>query len=214
MFDLPGLITTFGYTALLFITFAESGVFIGFLLPGDSLLFTAGFLASQGHLDIGLVILLTFIGAVTGDSFGYAFGRHVGPRLFHRKDSFLFHKDHLKRAEVFYERHGGKTIILARFLPFIRTFAPIVAGIGSMKYSHFLFYNVTGGIIWAGGLSLAGFFLGSLIPNIDHYLLPIIILIIVLSTLPGIFHVLRDPSSRAALIQFIKHITGKIRQKR
>ncbi len=203
MFDLIDLLKTFGYTAILFITFAESGVFLGFLLPGDSLLFTAGFLASQGHLDIIWVLLLAFLGAITGDSVGYAFGRQVGPRLFRRKDSLLFHRDHLKRAQAFYEQYGGKTIVLARFLPFIRTFAPIVAGIGSMKYSHFVFYNVIGGFIWAFGLSLTGFFLGNLIPNIDRYLLPIILLIIIVSALPGIVHLLRDPHSRTIIRKFL-----------
>ncbi len=206
MFDIIDLLKSFGYIALLFITFAESGIFIGFFLPGDSLLFSAGFLASQGHLNIIWVLVLSFIGAVAGDSVGYTFGRQVGPRLFRKKDSILFHKDHLKRAQAFYEKHGGKTIILARFLPFIRTFAPIVAGIGSMKYSQFAFYNVLGGFLWAVGLSLAGYFLGSLIPNIDRFLIPIILLIIALTSLPGIIHVLANPTTRTAIWKFIKKI--------
>lgn len=186
MFDLANILTTFGYAALFGIVFAESGLLVGFLLPGDSLLFTAGLLASQGHFNILVVLLLSFVGAVTGDAVGYMFGRHIGPRLFYKQDSLLFNKDHLRRAQSFYEKHGGKTIILARFMPFVRTFAPIVAGIGSMKYGQFAFYNIIGGLLWSVGLCLAGYFLGNLIPNIDEYLLPIIILIVVFTTLPAI----------------------------
>lgn len=203
MFNITDLLTNVGYLGLFLIIFSESGLLVGFFLPGDSLLFSAGFLASQGHLNIAIVVLLTTIAAITGDSVGYSFGHHVGRKLFRRKDSLFFHQDHLKRAQTFYERHGGKTIILARFLPFIRTFAPIVAGMGNMKYSRFLAYNITGGILWAAGLSLAGYFLGNLIPNIDRYLLPVVVGIILVSILPGLFHILRDPGSRAMIIRFL-----------
>ncbi|MDP2656444.1 MAG: VTT domain-containing protein [bacterium] len=201
MFDLPTFLTHAGYVGLFLIVFSESGLFIGFLFPGDSLLFTAGFLASQGHLNIAIVVFLTMIGAIAGDTVGYAFGHHVGRKLFKRKNSIFFHQDHLKKAQRFYERHGGKTIILARFIPVIRTFAPIVAGMGSMKYSRFLTYNIIGGTLWAAGLSLLGYFLGSLIPNVDRYLLPIIFFIIVISILPGIIHLFRDPASRSLIFE-------------
>ena len=191
MFDLISLIKTAGYLGLFGIVFAESGLFIGFFLPGDSLLFTAGFLASQNFLDIKILIPLTFFAAILGDSFGYAFGNKIGYKLFNKKNSFLFHRDHLERAQKFYEKNGGKDIILARFMPIVRTFAPILAGVGKMKYSTFLFYNVIGGFLWAVGLTSMGYFLGNVIPNIDKYLLPIIGLIIFLSILPSAIHILK-----------------------
>lgn len=204
MFDLISLIKTAGYVGLLGIVFAESGLFIGFFLPGDSLLFTAGFLASQGFLDLILLIALTFAGAVLGDSFGYTFGRKVGWRIFNKEDSLLFHKDHLERAQKFYQKHGGKAIILARFMPVVRTFAPILAGVGKMRYSTFLFYNIIGGALWAVGLTLLGYYLGSIIPNIDKYLLPIIALIIFLSVLPSIIHILKNKKERRQIAEFIR----------
>ena len=135
--DLISLIKTAGYLGLFFIVFAESGLFIGFFLPGDSLLFTAGFLASQGYLNIWILAPLMFVAAVLGDNFGYAFGKKVGPALFNKEDSFLFHKDHLVKANDFYAKHGPKTIVMARFLPIVRTFAPILAGVGKMEYKTF-----------------------------------------------------------------------------
>ena len=185
------LIQSFGYIGLFVIVFAESGLFIGFFLPGDSLLFTAGILASQGYLDIILLIPLLFIAAVLGDTFGYAFGRKVGPAIFHREDSWLFHKRHIESARMFYERHGSKTIVLARFMPIVRTFAPIVAGIGKMRYSTFLLFIEIGAALWAIGLTLLGYYLGKTIPGIDDYILPIILFIVFLSILPGIVQVLR-----------------------
>lgn len=190
-FDIQALIQAAGYIGLFGIIFAESGLFFGFFLPGDSLLFTAGFLASQGFLNIVWLALITFVAAVLGDNVGYAFGRRVGPRIFKRQDSFWFHQDHLRKAEVFYEQHGGKTLILARFMPVVRTFAPIVAGVGRMNYRTFLFYNVIGGFLWAVGLTLLGYFLGKSIPDVDKYLLPIIVGIIVVSFIPSIVHLLR-----------------------
>lgn len=142
--ELQTLIETVGYAGIFAIVFAESGLLFGFFLPGDSLLFTAGFLASQGIFNIFILSSGCFLAAVFGDSVGYMFGHKVGRRLFHKKESFFFHKDNLQKAEIFYEKHGGKTIILARFLPFIRTFAPIVAGIGNMHYPTFLVYNNSG----------------------------------------------------------------------
>lgn len=180
-----------GYTGLFAVVFAESGLLIGFFFPGDSLLFTAGLLASQGTLNITVVIVGSVIAAIAGDSVGYAFGRRIGPRLFQREDSRFFKHSHLERAHAFYERHGGKTLILARFIPVVRTFAPIVAGIGQMKYGAFLSYNVVGGLLWAVGLPVLGFQLGERIPNIDRYILPILAVIIVLSVLPPALQVLR-----------------------
>lgn len=207
MFDLVALIKAVGYLGLFGIVFAESGLFIGFFLPGDSLLFTAGFLASQGFLDLKILMLITFAGAVLGDNFGYAFGKKVGHRIFNKDDSLLFHRAHLARAQKFYLRHGGKTLILARFMPVVRTFAPILAGVGKMKYKTFFLYNITGGFLWATGLTWAGHYLGSIIPNVDKYLLPIIGLIVFLSILPSLIHVLKNPTYRREILEFIKSKT-------
>ena len=194
--DLTSLIKGVGYVGLFFIIFAESGLFIGFFLPGDSLLFTAGFLASQGYLHIVPLALLTFAAAVLGDNFGYAFGKKVGPAIFNKEDSLLFHKDHLVTAQAYYKKYGGKTIVLARFIPVVRTFAPIVAGAGEMKYSQFFLFNLIGALIWGLGMPLLGYFLGSTVPNIDQYLVPIIILIIFGSLIPPVTHFLKEKHHR------------------
>lgn len=194
-FDLEKLIQTIGYFGIFAMVFAESGLLIGIFFPGDSLLFTAGFLASTGVFNIYFLALFCFVAAVLGDNVGYAFGKRYGPRIFKKEDSFWFHKKHLERAEKFYEKHGGKTIILARFTPIIRTFAPIVAGVGRMDYKTFFIYNLVGGFLWAVGISFAGYFLGKSIPNVDKYLLPIILLIIFASLLPTMFHLVREKFS-------------------
>jgi membrane-associated protein len=204
--DLAQIIRTIGYLGVFAIVFAESGLFFGFFLPGDSLLFTAGFLASQGVFDIGVLAVGCFIAAVAGDQVGYVFGRRVGRPLFHREDSIFFHRKHLDRAERFYEKHGGKAIILARFMPVVRTFAPIVAGVGEMNYRRFVTFNVVGGALWGVGLTFAGYFFGSMIPDVDKYLLPIIFLIVVISVLPPALHVLRDPEQRQSLFDGLRRL--------
>ena len=190
--DLIELIKAAGYFGLFAIIFAESGLFVGFFLPGDSLLFTAGFLASQGFLNIWALAPLMFLAAILGDNFGYAFGKKVVPTIFNLEDSLIFHKGHVERARVFYEKHGAKTLVLARFLPVIRTFAPILAGVGKMHYRTFFFYNVIGAILWALGLTWLGYFLGATIPGVDKYLIPIILAIIVLSGLPTLIHIIKN----------------------
>lgn len=202
--QLETILPTIGYMGIFAIVFAESGLLIGFFLPGDSLLFTAGFLASQDIFHIGILAVGCFIAAVVGDSVGYIFGKKVGRRIFHKSDSFLFHKDHIIKAERFYEKHGGKTIVLARFVPIIRTFAPIVAGVGRMHYPTFLLYNIIGGLLWAVGLTVAGYLLGNLIPEVDKYLLPIVGVIVLVSILPQSIHILKDPNNRQEIIKFIK----------
>lgn len=191
-FDLLQIVKTFGYLGVWGIVFAESGLLIGFFLPGDSLLFTAGFVASQGFLNITLLILGAFICAVLGDNVGYVTGHKFGRRLFRREDSWMFHKKHLVSAQNFYDKHGKKAIVLARFMPIVRTFAPIVAGIGAMKYSTFVAYNVIGGLIWTAGVTLLGYYLGQVIPDVDKYLLPIILVIVVVSIAPSIFHLYQE----------------------
>ena len=178
------IIKTLGILGIFFIIFAESGLFFGFFLPGDSLLFTAGFLASQGFLNINLLVWGSFFFAILGDSVGYWFGKKVGPKIFCKEDSLFFHKNHIIRAQNFYNKYGNKTIFLARFVPIIRTFAPIVAGVGQMRYKNFIFYNILGGFTWSFGITYLGFSLGNIIPDVDKYFLPIILIIIFISFLP------------------------------
>ena len=176
----------FATIGLLLIVFAESGLLIGFFLPGDSLLFTAGLLASRNESGLHLPVLLVgcFVAAVLGDQVGYVFGKRVGPSLFRREDSRLFKQEYVDRTKDFFERHGPKTILLARFVPVVRTFAPILAGVGEMPYRTFFRFNIIGGFVWAVGVITAGYVLGSAIPNIDQYLLPIIFVIVLLSVIP------------------------------
>lgn len=192
MFDLPVLIKSFGYLGVFGAVFAESGMLIGFFLPGDSLLFTAGFLASQGFGNIWILAMGSFAAAVAGDSVGYAFGKKVGPMVFARPRSRLFDPGHAIRAREFYSRHGGKALILARFMPVVRTFVPILAGVGQMRYPTFFFYNVAGGFLWAVGLSLSGYAFGSVIPNVDRYVIPVVAVIMIASVAPPLIHVMRQ----------------------
>jgi membrane-associated protein len=193
-FDLPQLIKSLGYFGVWGIVFAESGLLIGFFLPGDSLLFTAGFIASQGYLNIAVLIFGAFVCAVLGDNVGYATGYRFGRKLFQKEESWFFHKKNLVKTQSFYDKHGKKTLVLARFMPIVRTFAPIVAGIGAMHYRTFMSYNLIGGLLWTLGITLLGYFLGKVIPaeQIDKYLLPIILGIIILSIVPSIIHLIQE----------------------
>jgi membrane-associated protein len=191
--DLESTLQTVGLVGLLVIIFAESGLLIGFFLPGDSLLFTAGLLSSQGHLaPLPVILLGCFLAAVTGDQVGYMFGARVGPSLFRRPDSKIFKQEYVDKARAYFERHGSKTIVLARFVPIVRTFAPILAGVGDMQYRTFVTFNVLGGLLWAVGVTSLGYILGESIPDIDKYLLPVIALIVLLSVLPVAIEILRS----------------------
>ncbi len=200
--DPQTIIRTGGLVLITAIIFAECGLLIGFFLPGDSLLFTAGFLASQNvvGLDIWTLSVLCGIAAALGPLVGYWYGNLWGPRLFSREDSFLFRKQHLVRAHEFYERHGGKALIIARFMPVVRTFAPVVAGMAAMDYRRFVVYTVVGAVVWAVGMSWLGFFLGSLIPDAGKYLEYIVALIIVVSIAPPIIHLLRERQRNKATL--------------
>jgi membrane-associated protein len=173
-----------GYVALVAIVFTETGLLLGFFLPGDSLLITAGLVAAAGGLDIWLLSVLLCAAAIAGDSVGYAIGYRAGPHIFTRENSRWFNRRHLERTREFYERHGGKTIVLARFIPIIRTFAPVVAGVGRMEYRRFLAYNVLGGIGWVLSLTWAGYLLGRTIPDIGRYIHIVIGVVILLSLIP------------------------------
>jgi membrane-associated protein len=186
MFDIVALVTAAGYLGIFAIVFAESGLLIGFFFPGDSLLFTAGILSAAGLFNIWLLAPLVFVAAVLGDNAGYLIGKKAGEKLFQKEDSFFFRRSHVEKTKKFFEDYGTKAIILARFVPIARTFAPTLAGVGEMRYRTFFLYNLIGGALWGFGLPLAGYFLGSVIPDVDRYLLPIILGIIFVSLLPVI----------------------------
>jgi len=189
--SVEALVTAGGYLGVFAMIFAESGLLVGAVLPGDSLLFTAGLLAAQGFFAIIPLAALAAAAAILGDNVGYAFGRRVGARLFTRPRSRFFRPEYVEKAGVFYDTHGPRAIMFGRFIPIVRTFAPIIAGVGKMPYGTFLFYNILGGIVWGAGLTVLGYFLGNVIPDIDHYLLPVVLSIIALSLLPGALPLLR-----------------------
>lgn len=183
--DVETLVRVGGLTAMTLIVFAETGLMIGFFLPGDSLLVTAGVFAATGQLNIVTLNVVLIVAAIVGDTVGYWIGRKAGPALFKRPKSLLFNPDHLRRAHDFYEKHGGKTIILARFMPIVRTFAPVVAGMARMNYRRFVSFNVFGGIFWVSSMTLLGYFLGQ-IPGVREHIEIVIVIVIFLSILPGI----------------------------
>jgi membrane-associated protein len=190
-FDIKVFIEALGYLGIFLVVFSESGLLIGMFFPGDSLLFTAGLLASLGMLNIWVLVAFVMLAAVMGDSVGYWLGKTLGPKIFNRSNSYLFDKKYIERAHNFYAKHGAQAIILARFVPIIRTVVPTIAGVGRMEYKTFLKFNVTGGVLWGAFLPLLGFFLGKTIPNIDHYLLLIIFAIIIVSFIPVVIEVWR-----------------------
>lgn len=193
---LDELIAWGGYVGVTIIIFCETGIMAGFFLPGDSLLVTAGLVASQGKLDIFLLNALLMAAAIIGDSVGYAIGYFAGPKVFNKENSFFFRKEHLKRTHDFFEKYGGKTIILARFVPIVRTFAPTVAGVGRMSYKKFLPFNVIGGALWVLSMTLIGYSLGRSIPNIEKHLHLVIAVVIVISFLPLIYEWLQARKKR------------------
>ena len=189
--DPIAIIKTGSYFGIATIVFAESGLLFGIFFPGDSLLFVAGLLSAAGFLEPIQLIVLVVIAAILGDSVGYWFGANVGTNFFKRKDSRLFKQEYVKRTELFYQKYGGRAVVLARFVPVVRTLAPILAGIGSMKYSTFLRYNALGGALWGIGMTTLGYSLGSVIPNSESYILPISLVIIILSFLPIFINLMR-----------------------
>lgn len=194
---LPELIRWGGYTLLFLIVFAETGLLVGFFLPGDSLLVTAGLLCAVDNvMNIWILNGLLMFAAILGDTVGYMIGYHAGPKIFNKPNSLLFHKDHLLRAQKFYEKYGSKTIVLARFVPIVRTFAPTVAGVGKMKYSRFLAYNIFGGIGWVASMTLVGYFLGHAIPDIEKKVHWVALIVIILSIIPIIKEVVEHKKEK------------------
>lgn len=206
--ELSEVIRAIGVVGIALMVFAESGMMVGFFLPGDTLLFTAGFLAQQGTLGINvhLLVAILFVAAIAGDSIGYFIGQKFGRRLFNKTDSMLFHKDNLHRAEKFYEKFGVITIILARFVPVIRTFAPVVAGVSNMSYKKtFLPFDLLGGALWVGSVTYLGYFGGAFLEshgiNVEALILPVIAFVVVVSAASPLYHIIREPKSRRMLLQ-------------
>lgn len=213
--SLEDLIAAVGVLGVAGIIFAESGLLIGFFLPGDTLLFTAGLLAHHGDIttNIHLMVAILFAAAVLGDNVGYMFGKRVGRRIFRKPDSILFHQDNLQRAENFYEKYGPLTIIIARFVPIVRTFAPIVAGVGKMPYRKFLAFNMVGGLLWTAGITYTGYFGGAFLEargiEIDHLILPIVGFAMLITLISPIYHILREPSARKILAKKLRKLLKK-----
>jgi len=191
LYNVPELIRLVGLVGLIAIVFAETGLMVGFFLPGDSLLITAGLFAARGDLNIVTLNLTLIAAAIIGDATGYWIGRRAGQALYSRPNSFWFRREHLIQTHEFYERHGGKTIVIARFMPIVRTFAPVVAGAAQMTYRDFAVYNILGGILWVTSMTLAGYYLGLAIPNIEERLHLLVAVVIFLSLLPAIIAWLR-----------------------
>jgi membrane-associated protein len=197
--DVNALIAWGGYVGLTAIIFAETGLLIGFFLPGDSLLVTAGLLAAtKGLFNVYTLGLLLTMASVLGNSVGYAIGKAAGPRLFTREDSLLFNKKHLYRAHEFYEKYGGMTVIIARFMPIVRTFVPVVAGMAQMGYRRYTLFNLIGGIGWIWSMLFIGYFLGRYIPGVDRHIETVIVLVVLISLLPGIIGWMRTRKREAA----------------
>ena len=189
--DVRGLVQTGGYIGLAIIVFTETGLMFGFFLPGDSLLVTAGLFAAKGDLNIVFLNALLMVCAIAGDATGYYIGKKLGPALFRKEDSFLFKKKHLIATHEFYEKHGGKTIIIARFVPIIRTFAPVVAGMAGMSYRRFAAFNIIGGVGWVFSMTMVGYLLIKIFPNAEKHIHIIIVVVILISFIPGVVEYLR-----------------------
>lgn len=204
MFDSEHIVQSGGLLVIGLMIFAESGLLFGFIFPGDTLLLAAGFFAGQGKLPIVWLIVVTVIAAVLGDNVGYRIGRKMGPRVFKRSDGLLLRRDYIKRTQAFYDRHGGKTIVLARFIAYIRTFAPVVAGMGKMQWQLFAFYNLLGGILWGVGLPMVGYLIGSSFPGIDKYFISTLIISANILLAIAAWHIFRNPDTRHRLATMVK----------
>ena len=206
MFNVTQIVESGGLLLIALIIFAESGMMVGFFFPGDTLLFSAGILAAAGRLPLVEAVCVIAAAAILGDNVGYHIGKHFGRRLFTKPDSIIFRKEYIERAERFYEKYGSKTMLLAHFVPVVRTFVPVTAGAGNMPLKKYMLYDAIGDIAWALLVTLAGYFIGSRIPGIENYIDPILILIVVVSLGPTLYHIARDPKIRSALKRgFTRH---------
>lgn len=215
--EVSKVIETGGLLAIFAIIFAETGLLIGFFLPGDTLLFAAGFFAAQGRLSLAGAIAAVVLGAFIGNIVGYEIGKRNGKRIFSKEDSILFHKKYIDSADAFYKKHGGKTILFARFVPVIRTLAPLMAGTAKMDYKKFLLNNAIGAIIWGASITLIGYWAGLIIGkyfNIDKYLFPVILIATVLTFGASFAHALREPETRKAIIAKMKSNLNSLKSKK
>ncbi len=202
------LLLTVGYIGLFALVFAETGLLIGLILPGETLVFTAGFLSSLGDFNIIVVMIVIFCAAVLADSAEYAFGKKYGVKIFDRRRSVLFDEKYVSEAEDFYKKYGGATIVISRFLPFIRTLAPLFAGVGNMRYPTFVIYNVAGALAWSTSISLTGYFLGQIIPNADQYAAWFVLGIAVFSLMSPLLSLLQSKSRRQKFTAFLTEHIG------
>lgn len=211
MFDVEHLIQTGGLLLIALIVFAESGMMVGFFFPGDTLLFSAGILAAAGQMPASVWVVIAVIAgaAILGDNIGYHIGKHLGPKLFKKQDALIFRHDYIMKAERFYEKYGTKTMLIAHFIPIIRTFAPVTAGAGKMDYRQFVIYDAIGDIAWAGIVTLLGYFIGSRIPGIEKMIEPILLGIIAITLIPTLLHILKDPKIRARFFRPRKKLGAK-----
>jgi membrane-associated protein len=194
------IISSGGVLAVALVVFAETGLLAGFFLPGDTLLFTAGIFAAAGKLNIYQLLLAVVLAAILGDNVGYQIGRKTGHKIFRKKDGIFFRAEYIEKAQRFYDAHGGKTIVFARFVPVVRTFAPVVAGVAKMRRRDFVLYNIVGGLVWGGGMTLLGYLFGAKIPHVTKYVVPIFVLANIVTWAPVALHLLKDPITRAKLV--------------
>lgn len=207
-FDLEAILRTGGVLAVGAIVFSETGLLVGFFLPGDTLLFATGFFAAQNKIGLIAAILAMFIGAVLGNMLGYEIGKRGGPKVFKRQEGLFFHKDNVDKAQAFYNKHGGKTVLFARFVPVVRTLAPLIAGIGKMDYKRFMLYTISGAFLWVVSVTLIGYWAGKVLGqyfNIEHYLLPLILLATFLTFGGSFIHLLREPENRKIIKANLKN---------
>ena len=204
MFNVTHIIQAGGLLLISALIYGESGMMIGFFFPGDTLLFSAGILAATGKLGLATTIAVIALAAIAGDNAGYHIGRKLGRRLFHRPDSIIFRKEHIDRAEAFYEKHGSKTMLVAHFIPVVRAFVPVTAGAAKMVYWQYVIFDAIGDIAWTLVMTLLGYYVGSRIPGIENYIDPVLIAVVIIFLAPTIWHILRDPKIRGAIAAKLK----------
>ncbi len=207
--DVTSLIQSGGLLVIALIIFAESGMMVGFFLPGDTLLLSAGVLAASGQFPIELAVVVIAFAAVLGDNTGYTIGKAMGRRLFRKKDGIIFRQEYVQRAEKFYEKHGAKTLLIAHYVPIVRSFAPLVAGVGKMNRTQFFLYDLIGATSWAVIITLLGYWFGSRISNLDSYILPVVMTIMVISFAPIVWHIIRDPKIRRNMGNRVRALFGR-----
>jgi membrane-associated protein len=199
MFDVTSIIQHGGLLVISLIIFAESGMMVGFFLPGDTLLISAGIFAAKGHLSLSLALLCIGLAAIVGDNVGFQIGKYFGPRVFNKKDSLIFRQEYLKKAQDFFDKYGNKAILLAHFVPVVRAFAPVTAGAAKMRFRTFFIFDIIGDIAWTIIITLFGYFVASKIPGVEKYVEPVLLLVILATVGPALYHILKDPRFRQKL---------------